>query len=694
LERKQGQYSDRLGKAREKLPTKTVVKRERVFSEDKKRPETKLTFEKEAVPIGEAKWNVPKKKSLPVKAVGAVKTAGVNKLHSKIHEVEHENVGTQAAHKAELMGESAYRGIKKATRSAYRFHKNRPYRRASKLETLSVKNEMKLSYQKALRDNPKLKSSPISRFFQKRSIKKDYAAALRKAKNAGKTTKKAAGIVSRAASAVTHIVRRNPVFLLTAGVLLLLVCAIMSLFTMCSSVFGGNTAAVGAMAYAAEDADIDNAELSYTEWETDLQIEIAQAETSHSGYDEYRYDVGDIGHNPHELMGYMTAVHQDFTYAEAESVLRGLFDSQYNLMFTPETEIRTRTETVTDTYTDPVTGETTTTESEVEVEYEWHILNVTLTANSFTDTITPLMNADQRQHNAILMQSKGARQYVANPFDFNWLPYVTSNYGYRIHPISGDKNYHKGIDIGLATGTEIKAGFDGTVIQTGYDADGFGNFVVVENEDGVQAKYAHCDSVSVSMGQAVTTGDVIATVGNTGNSTGPHLHLEVVKAGQYLNPIYFCDTGDDGSGSIPPGSPGGVSFPADPGAPMGDGSYTALMAQAESMLNLPYVFGAKGPDAYDCSGFVCAALTRSGVRSIATNAQGIFNASTPVPPDEAMPGDLIFFHSTYSTSNTVTHVAILVNGTTMIHAGNPIQYASFDTPYWREHFYSFGRIGG
>jgi cell wall-associated NlpC family hydrolase len=127
---------------------------------------------------------------------------------------------------------------------------------------------------------------------------------------------------------------------------------------------------------------------------------------------------------------------------------------------------------------------------------------------------------------------------------------------------------------------------------------------------------------------------------------------------------------------------------------MGDGSYAALIAEAESMLGLPYVFGAKGPNAYDCSGFVCAALTRSGVKSIQTNAQGLYNACTPVSAADARPGDLIFFHSTYSTSNTVTHVAIYTGGSAMLHAGKPIQYASFDTRYWREHFYSFGRVSG
>lgn len=307
------------------------------------------------------------------------------------------------------------------------------------------------------------------------------------------------------------------------------------------------------------------------------------------------------------------------------------------------------------------------------------------------------MNADQREHLELLMLSKGNRQYVDNPFTFNWIPYISSYYGYRIHPISGEKNYHKGIDIGIAQGTEIRAGFDGTVTSASYDS-GYGNYVVIEQrlEDGsvIEAKYAHCHTLLVSAGQTVAKGDIIATVGNTGNSTGPHLHLEVLKDGIYLNPIYFAVTGDEGNGRTPPGSPGGVAFPEYPGEPITDEAYARLIAEAEKHLGKPYVFGAKGPNSFDCSGFVCWTLTHAGIKNIATNAQGLYNASTPVSPSEAKPGDLIFFHSTYSTANTVTHVGIYVGNGMMIHSGKPCQYASINTNYWQQHFYAFGRISG
>ncbi len=642
LEGKAEKYGEKLDKARGKLPTKKVRKRVRVFDEKTGKAKSKLSFEKEVVPIGEAKWNVPKKKSLPRKGAGALKTAGINKLHSKVYAVEHENVGTQAAHHAELVGESVYRGGQKLTHSAYRFVRNTPYRKTAKLEVKSLKNEMKLSYQKALRDNLKLQSSPVSRFFQKRSIKRDYAAALRNAKKSGKAAKKTASAIQKTGQVVTGLVRKNPILMVKIGILMLIIFMILALFSMCGTLFSGGTAAVGATSYAAEDMDIETAELNYTEWETDLQLEIQNAESTHGGYDEYRYNVGDIGHDPYELMGFLTAVYEDFSYAEIEAVLRGIFDEQYQLEFVPEVEIRTRTETRADTYTDPETGETSTDTYEVEVEYEYHILNVNLTTRSMTDILAPRMNADQRQHFELLMRSKGNRQYVGNPFDFNWLPYVTSYYGYRMHPISGEKNYHKGVDIDVPTGTEILAGFDGTVTMAGYDAGGYGNYVVIqmerENEDGtvsvIEAKYAHCDTLLVSSGQTVKKGDVIAKVGNTGNSTGSYLHLEVVKDGQYLNPAYFAVTGDFGLGRIPPGQPGGEEYPEYPGEPITDAGYAAL---AERHLGKPYVFGAKGPDTFDCSGFVSWTLTKSGIRNIQTNAQGRTTLPSPCLPTRRSP---------------------------------------------------------
>ena len=668
----------KLAAAKKKLPTRKKPRLEKSFDAERGKMKRRLRFEQE-VKSQRAHLKGP----LPTRPIKAGTNAAIGYAHTKIHQAEQENVGVEAGHKAELMAEGL-------ARRAYRLHKTAPYRRVAKWERRTQKHAVNHTYHQALHDNPQLQSSTLSRFLQKQKIKRQYAKAAREAKRGAKAAIKAGENAAKLTQAVVGFVRRHPVGVGIALLILLLVFLIMSMFGSCSNMALGVLSSVTAGSYVAEDRDIDDAELFYTEWEADLQIQIDHAERDHPGFDEYRYSVDDISHDPYELMAFLTAKYQDFTFAGIHAELRAIFEEQYTLSFVEETEIRYRTETRTDTWTD-AEGNTYTDTYEVEVPYEWHILNISLTSRSFSDLISSRMDREQQEHFGVLMSTRGNRQYAMNPFAGNWLPYVTSYYGWRVHPISGEKDYHKGIDIGMPAGTEILAAHDGRVTLAG-DSGGYGLVAVLEDGKGLVTKYAHCSQLLVSAGQEVKKGDIIAKVGSTGNSTGPHLHFEVIYKNQYLNPLFFSETGDDGSGRIPPGQPGGVEFPAYPGAPMGSGSYAALMEEAQKHLGKPYVFGAKGPDKFDCSGFVCWSLSKSGVRNITTNAQGLYNASTPVSRENAQPGDLIFFKGTYSTNNTVTHVGIYIGNGQMIHAGKPVQYASIDTRYWTEHFYSFGRI--
>ena len=667
--RKRADKADaKLEKARENLPKTHRVGVEKTFDEKRSKMKRKLVFEEEV-----KSRRAHLKGSPVVRPVNAAKNAVIGYGHKKLHEVEHENVGTEAAHKGELMAEGGLRG-------AYRAHKTAPYRRVVRLEKKAPRLRMKADYKQAIANNPKLKSNIFSRMAQKRKIKREYARLAREARKTGQRAKKAAVTTEKILASVVNFVKSHPVAFLVIGLLALLLIIIMTSVSSCSNMATGTMGAVAASSYLAEDADIDNAELAYTEWETDMQIRVANAESEFPGYDEYRYSVDDIGHGAYELMAYLTARYQSFTYAGIQADLRAIFNEQYSLTFTEEIETR---------YNDPNDEDE---DGDLE-PYEWRIMNVTLTARSFTDVVGPRMSAEQVQHYELLMRIKGNRQYSGSPFSFNWLPYVSDGYGYRVHPIRGGKDYHKAVDIAVAQGTDILAGHDGTVTFAGENG-GYGLVIVLEGKDGLVTKYAHCSQLFVSPGQTVAMGDVIAKVGSTGDSTGPHLHFEVIKNGQYLNPLYFAITNDDGTSYIPPGSPGGVDIPAYPGAPMGDGSYAALMEEAQKHLGKPYVFGAKGPNSFDCSGFVCWSLSKSGVYQISTNAQGLYNACTPVSRENAKPGDLIFFTGTYNAGRPVTHVGIYIGNGQMIHAGKPVQYASIDTRYWQEHFYAFGRLPG
>ena len=115
---------------------------------------------------------------------------------------------------------------------------------------------------------------------------------------------------------------------------------------------------------------------------------------------------------------------------------------------------------------------------------------------------------------------------------------LTSDYGYRDHPVSGDYLFHRGVDIAAAAGTPIGAFASGTVEFIG-ESEVSGLYVQIDHGNGVETFYAHCSALYVSQGDTVRTGDVIAAVGETGNATGPHLHFAVIKDGIYLDPLFY-----------------------------------------------------------------------------------------------------------------------------------------------------------
>lgn len=671
--------AEKLEKAERRLPSYRKLRVDTSSDPETGKKKKRLKFEREAKPqSAHVKGPAPLR---PVK--GAAGMAAVH-LHRKIYQVENENVGIKAAHRTELVGEAGLR-------TAYRLHKTAPYRKAARLQKTAVKTEAKAAYAKLLHNHPELKKKTLTKLWYKKKLQRQYAKAAREAQKAGKRAKKTAVTTEKIATRVVESVKRHPVVLGIIGALLLLVLIIASVVSAFSSLSTAGTGIITATSYLAEDRTISSADLIYTEWETDLQIRINRIEAERPGYDEYRYQIDAIEHDPYVLMGYLTSVYRDFSASQAETALRQLFNSQYSLTFTEETEIRTRTET----QTDPATGE----EIEVEVEYEWRILNVQLSAVPMENLVVSQMSAEQKEICELLLMTKGNRQYVKNVFGTNWLPYVTSYYGYRIHPISGQKNYHTGVDIGMPQGTEILAGHDGTVSLAG-EAGGYGLCVVLDGKtkggNSLTTKYGHCSQLLVSAGQTVKAGDVIAKVGSTGNSTGPHLHLEVLLDGEYLNPLYFADTGDFNERRLPEagyaGGGGNYLHYSVPPEALSDAKFAAMLSEAEKYLGYPYVWGGSSPStSFDCSGFVSWVVNHSGWDFGRLTADGLLHKCTPVTSADAKPGDLIFFQGTYNTSGA-SHVGIYVGDGMMIHCGNPISYASINTSYWQSHFYTFGRL--
>ena len=661
--------------ARKKIPKKKEYSFERVFDEKTGKAKYVLTaVEKEK----------QFKPDSPVKVVaGRVGAEYSNFTHGKVAEVEKENSAVEGAHKTEQTAEDVYHFVKRNHKSGLQRKKEK----VARLEKKQFKKEVNFRYQKFLEENPDMQEKTLKKQMQKRlqkqRIKREYAKA-RRAGQAAKNTKeaaaKSASFVTKVAKKMQEIASRNVSLLVTIGIFALILIMIMTAISSCGAMFSDGMSTTLAGSYMSVPAEIDAADLAFSELEMELQKEINNIETDYPDYDEYRYNLDAIGHDPFVLISYLSAVHTEFTASDVQSEIESLFEEMYELTLNPTTETRTRT------VTDPETGE------ETEEEYTVTILEVTLTVTDLGVVVAGHMNEEQKEIYALYNETHGLTQQFYTPLNLYWYSYVSSYYGYRINPVTGQEQFHRGVDIVVPTGTTVLAAMDGTVTTATYDAS-YGNYVVIEDSNGYCTKYAHMDTLNVSAGQTVTHGTTIGTTGNTGSSTGSHLHIECLYNGEYYNPLFYFDVGE---GTLYGESPGGGGSPGNviPPDSYDDATVQALMEEAARYLGYPYVWGGSSPStSFDCSGFVCWVFTNSGVHNLPrTTAQGIYDQCTPVSAADAKAGDITFFTGTYNSPGPVSHVGIYCGNGVMIHCGDPIKYASINTPYWQSHFYSFGRL--
>lgn len=690
LKKKQKQAqkaAEKVKKARGKLPKKREYTLQRVFDEE--------TGKGKYVVVPLDKEKPFKQESLSKTTMRRMQTESRNFVHGKIAENEKENSAVEGAHKTEQKGEELIGFVKRH----YKGKEARQRAKIAKLEKKQFQKEVNFQYQKFLEENPQMQKKALQKRLQKQRIKREYM----KARQKGAATKAAQEAVSKTANTATaiskklqEIASKNAGVLITVAIMAVLLIMVMTSVSSCGAMFADTQSTVLAASYLSEPAEIDATDLQFTRLELDLQNEIDNIETDYPGYDEYSYNLGEIGHNPFTLIGYLSAVHTEFTASEVESEVQALFDEMYTLTLTPDTETRTRTvtKTGTRTVTDPVTGEETEEEYEYEEEeeYEVSILRIVLTVKPLETIVAGKMDAEQTEIFAMYAETGGLLQQFASPLDLYWYNYISSYYGYRKNPNTGNEELHRGVDIAVPTGTTVYAAHDGTVTTAAYDSY-YGNYVVIE-KDGYTTKYAHMDSLSVSAGQSLTKGTVIGTTGNTGSSTGSHLHIECLYNGEYYNPLFYFDVGEGTLYGESPGGGGGAPGNAIPPDSYDDATVQALMEEAAKYLGYPYVWGGSSPStSFDCSGFVCWVFTNSGVHNLPrTTAQGIYDQCTPVSASEAKVGDIIFFTGTYNSAGAVSHVGIYCGNGVMIHCGDPIKYASINTPYWQSHFYSFGRL--
>ena len=391
--RKAEKAAAKADKAQAKIPKKQV-KRAEVDPKTGK-VTTKLVLEDKSRP--------PSKLSHTVRDAPGNAVAG--KLHQEIRKTEDDNVGVESAHKSEEAVETGVHLV----REGYRSHKLKPYRKAAQAERKLEKANIEALFQKSVYENPAAASNPLSRWQQKQQIKKQYAAAKRAAQSGGsaagaaqKTGKAAKTVKEKAQQAGAYVMRHKKGFGIVLAIFLL-VCLLLNTMSSCSMMAQSIGSMISGTTYPSDDPELVAVEADYAAKEAALQAEIDNIESSHPGYDEYRYDLDMIGHDPHELAAYLSAVLQGYTRASAQAELERIFAAQYQLTLTEEVEVRYRTETRTDSEGN---------EYDVEVPYNYYILNVTLTSKPISSVASELLTPDQLEMYQVYRQTLGNKPLI------------------------------------------------------------------------------------------------------------------------------------------------------------------------------------------------------------------------------------------------------------------------------------------
>ena len=380
--RKADRAAAKADRAQAKIPKKQV--RQKTVDPKTGKVTTKLVLEDKKKP--------PSKLSHAVR--DAPGDAALGKLHKEIRETEQDNVGVESAHKSEETAETGVRLVLEG----YRNHELKPYRKAAQAEQKLEKANVNALFQKSLRENPQLTSNPFSRWQQKQTIKKEYAAAKRAGNTAGGTAKTASKtaktVKEKAQQAGAFIMRHKKGFLLVSAIFLL-ICLLLNTMSSCSMMAQSIGSAISGSTYPSDDPELVAVEADYAAREAALQAEIDNIESSHPGYDEYRYDLDMIGHDPHELAAFLSAVLQGYTQSSAQGELERVFSAQYTLTLTEEIQIRTYTDEDGDTH-----------------EYEYRILHVKLESRPISSLATELLTPEQLEMYQVYRQTLGNKPLI------------------------------------------------------------------------------------------------------------------------------------------------------------------------------------------------------------------------------------------------------------------------------------------
>ena len=423
-----------------------------------------------------------KKSGKPKKPGNLAADALSAKAHQSVRNADQDNnSGVEAAHFTEGSAEGAARA---GSRFQYG-RKLRQYKKLERLEKKANKDAVDSIFAERMKSDPQAGSNLFSRWRQKQAIKKEYAAAKAGAaaaeNTAAGTAKAAQGTASMTEKAFQFVQSHSHIIIGIAAVGLL-VLVIAGSVSSCSVLINGGGNVVLGTSYTAEDEDLKGVETDYTKLEDKLRKQIDRIETDHPGYDEYRYNLAEIGHNPYELASLLTVEFENYTRSQVQARLQSIFEAQYELRLEEKVEIRTRKETRVGYRYNPITGTGHTYTYQVTVQYEYKILNVTL-LNRGVDYVARNsgLTDDQLQRYEVTLECRGNRDDLFAGIAFATPDGAGSSGEYQDYDIPGealtDEKFRK-----MITEAEKYLGYPyvwgGSSPSTSFDCSGFVSWVI------------------------------------------------------------------------------------------------------------------------------------------------------------------------------------------------------------------------
>ena len=617
----------------------------------------KLRFGKKTIEPERKSPTVRKQKRLMKEAM----FSAAAKARQSVSKNEDENTGVQAGNETAGAAESAVRMLETVRYS----HKRKAYQRAARLEASANRKTGEALDGKGKTETVSSASNPFSRWRQKQALKKEYAArragraytgqaasSLRNPQGLARAGSAVRGTQRNLAQKAFGSVKRHAHLWLAFGVFALLMILIGGLVSSCGAFLGSTGNVLLGTSFTAEEEDIRGAEADYCAMEEALRERLRRIEEDNPGYDDYEIDLSEIGHDPYELAAFLTVLYEDYTREEVQDTLREIFSRQY------EYAVSERTETVTETRQVRV-GESlgpVVTSGYCNCPICCGIWSGGPTASGAYPTANHTIAVDA-YHPFVPM---GTRIVM------NGVEYTVEDTG----------NFHRfGVQFDVYYDSHWAASLHGHRTWEAFIADDNGDQVV----EVTQTVTKHILTVTVTNHSLE---EVVDHWGLTDDQRERYRLLVELKGNRedlFAQPASLMT--QEAAYQVP-------------GHALTNERFARMVQEAEKYLGYPYVWGGSSPaTSFDCSGFVCWVINHSGNgwNVGRTTAEGLHQMLPVIRPEEAQPGDIILFQGTYRTRGA-SHVGIYVGNGMMIHAGNPIKYASINSNYFRAHFLCFCRL--